>query len=59
MVLLALWLFGLGSSGARAFAWLDLLLGLGFIALTGAALAESAAWPRRRSVRPPHEVYRT
>jgi hypothetical protein len=49
MVLVAMWLFGLRSSAAHGLAWLDLLLGLGFIAITGAAIAE--AYSPRRDVR--------
>jgi hypothetical protein len=57
MVLLVMWLFGLGSSATRPFAWLDLLLGIGFVAITGAAIAEP--YLLRRHVRPAREAYRT
>jgi hypothetical protein len=45
VTLCALWLFGLGSD-AHWMAWLNLVLGLGFLALTGVTLLRAAGLPR-------------
>jgi hypothetical protein len=45
VTLCALWLFGLGSD-ARWLAWLNLVLGLGFLALTGVTLLRTVGLPR-------------
>jgi hypothetical protein len=45
VTLCALWLFGLGSD-ARWMAWVNLVLGLGFLALTGVTLLQAAGLPR-------------
>jgi hypothetical protein len=44
--LFGLWLFGLGSQ-ARWLAWLNLLLGLAFLALTAVAALRAAGLPER------------
>lgn len=57
MVLFALWLFGLRTNGSHFLAWFDLLLGVGFVALTAAGIAEGFG-PRPRPTRHSREVYR-
>ena len=43
MVLVALWLFGLHDRGAHTFAWMDLLLGAGMLAMTVADLTSGVS----------------
>ena len=49
MVLVALWLFGLHGRGDHTFAWLDLLLGAGMLAIT---IAELTSGLSLHSLRP-------
>ena len=49
MMLVAMWLFGLHGRGAHTFAWLDLVLGAGMLAMT---IAELTSGLSLHSLRP-------